>query len=80
MADVDLPIKVGGAGGSASDPKIRGAGLKKIFQPFGSQFGPKITGEWTPRAPSLDPPLRCSYQKSICISTNYCTLQISSHP
>ena len=75
MADPDLQIK---GGGGHPDPEIRGGGLKTIFfQPFRPQFGPKIRGERAPQAPSLDPPLWCSYHKSICIFTNYCTLQDS---
>ena len=70
-----------GGGGGHPDPEIRGGGLKTIFfQPFRPQFGPKIRGERAPQAPSLDPPLWCSYHKSICIFTNYCTLQVTSHP
>ena len=43
VADPDLQIR-GGRGGHP-DPEIRGGGLKNfLFRPFGSQFGPKITG------------------------------------
>ena len=49
MADPDVRIrKVGGGGGGAGggvhpDPEIRvGGGVKKIFRPFGPQFGLKI--------------------------------------
>ena len=44
VVDPGLQIRDGGAGGHP-DPEIRGGGgLKKIFRPFGPQFGPKIRG------------------------------------
>ena len=48
VADPDLYIR--GGGGGHPDPEIRGGGR--------SQFGLKIEGVWTPRAPPLDPPLK----------------------
>ena len=45
----------GGGGGGPPDPEIRGGGgglKKKLFRPFGPQFGPKVTGgAGLPRAP-----------------------------
>ena len=51
VADPDLQIRGKGGGGGHPDPEIRGGGAvfrKNVFQPFGSQFGPKITGPGPP--------------------------------
>ena len=57
MAHPDLQIS---GGGGHPDPEIRVGGTvsKKIFRPFGPQFGLKIRG-LGPQAPPLDPPLLC---------------------
>ena len=65
MADPDLQMEGGGGGegGGHPDPEIRAGPVfkKQIFQPFGSQFGPKIRGAQAPWAPPLDPPLRIAF-------------------
>ena len=53
-------------GGGHPDPAGGGGGLlvsKKIFRPFGPQFGLKIKvgGLGDPRASPLDPPLQLCY-------------------
>ena len=55
MGDPDLQIRWGRGG--HPDPDIRGGGAvsKKMFQPFGPQFGLKTRGGGRP--PPLDPPL-----------------------
>ena len=54
VADPDLQV-IWGEGGHP-DPEIRGGGgFKKFFPPLGPQFGLKIRGGRTPRAPLLDP-------------------------
>ena len=55
VADPDLQIRGVGGGGS----------YKKIFQPLGPHFGPKIRGEHAggPRAPPLDSPLYCFFRR-----------------
>ena len=64
MADIDLQRMGGGGGGGSHpdhpDPAIRGGGaVANFFQPFGPQFGLKITGgREAPRASPLDPPLK----------------------
>ena len=47
-----------GGGGAVSPPP-----RKKIFRPFGPQFGPKTSGGEGGRAqaPPLDPPLKLAY-------------------
>ena len=57
MVDPDLQIRWG-RGGDHPDPDIRGVGQsqKKMFQPFGPQFGLKTRGGGG-RPPPLDPPL-----------------------
>ena len=71
VADSDLQIRRGGGGGGGggggrgSHHTLRKGGpvSKKIFwEPFGPQFGLKISGGgggggWAPQAPPLDPPL-----------------------
>ena len=44
MADPHLQIK-GGGGGIPTLGKGGGGGVKKLFQPFGPQFGLKINGQ-----------------------------------
>ena len=48
MADLDLQMGGGGGGGEGVIHTLRKVGgrdlKKKIFRPFGPQFGPKIRG------------------------------------
>ena len=56
MPDTDLEIR----GTRSSRPLDKGGGggvSKKIFRPFGPQFGLKISGAQAPRVPPKDPPL-----------------------
>ena len=51
-------LRLGGWGGDGHpDPKIRGAGLQKIFSALRASVRSKNTGGWAPRALPLDPPL-----------------------
>ena len=66
VPDPDLEIRGGGGGGS-SRPLDKGEGgwfSKKIFRPFGPQFGLQIRAP--PRAPPLDPPLNKAPIPSVC--------------
>ena len=60
---VSRPWDKGGGGGGSSRPldKGRGSGLQKnFFRPFGPQFDLRIRGgARVPRAPPLNPPLKC---------------------